>query len=194
MSRRPSDQIARDPNAEGRQVIWEAIRAKTGPFTIPDIVQATYISRHTVRSYLNCLVAGGLMRRFEDEKHIFWELLRDEGYYYPRLNQRGERVTQGMGVEQMWRTMRIMHQFSPRELALQASTDDVQIAPPTAKKYCTHLLQAGYLRCVQKATHERQAIYRLIRNSGPQAPQIQRALRIWDPNTETTWDLGGRHG
>lgn len=41
------------------------------------------------------------------------------------------------------------------------------------------------LRVVQKASpgHGRKAIYRLIRNTGPLPPQIQRVKHVFDPNT-----------
>lgn len=191
MSRRPVDEIAKSRDAEGRQVIWEAIRALNGAeFRTHDLTEATRIGRYTIRSYVNCLTAGGVLNRRDTEDGYRWRLARDEGYYAPRLNSKGERVTQGLGVEQMWRAMRIMKQFVTRDLALHATTDEVLVSDETAKKYCSMLLACGYLTCIEKATFERQATYRLTRNSGPLAPQIQRVKQVFDPNSKTVYRKG----
>lgn len=191
MSRRPSDQIANSRDAEGRQVIWEAIRTRGKElFSILALTDATWISRHTIRSYVNCLTAGGVLERVETPEGLRWRLVRDEGYYAPRLNQKGEPVTQGLGVEQMWRAMRGLKQFNPRDLAIHATTDVVGVSNETAKSYCSMLLSCGYLACTQKATNTHQATYQLIRNSGPLAPQIQRVKQVFDPNSKTVYQKG----
>lgn len=190
MSRLPIDQLAKTRFAEGRQSVWGAIRAQDGLFSARDIRVATDVHDRTIRSYLNCLTAGGILEHHETEDGFRWRLVNDEGAYAPRLNSRGERVTQGMGVEQMWRTMRKLKEFTSRELALAASTDDVGVSNGSAQKYCSMLLSCGYLICLEKATFERQATYRLVRNSGPLAPQIQRVKRVFDPNSRTVYPKG----
>lgn len=191
MSRRPVDQIAHSRDAEGRQVIWEEIRKRLGrQFSQPEITHATCINRHTVRTYFTCLTAGGVLERIETEDGPKWQIIRDEGFYAPRFNRQGVPVTQGLGVEQMWRTMRMLKEFTSRDLALHASTDTVVVNEATAKSYCSMLLTCGYLRCTQKATSSRQASYRLIRNSGPLAPQIQRIKQVFDPNLKEVFRKG----
>ncbi len=199
MSRRPVDEIARSRDAEGRQVIWEAIRAQgDAEFATPDLFGETWISPATIRSYLRCLAAGGILERTEHpdraglRNSVTWHLVRDEGFYAPRLNRKGEPVTQGLGVEQMWRAMRIMKQFTAKDLALHATTDTVSVSVATAKSYCSMLLACGYLACLQKANARRQATYRLMpdRNSGPLAPQIQRVKQVFDPNSKRVYRKG----
>lgn len=197
MSRRPSDQLAKSRDAEGRQVIWDAIRAiGPGDFVMGDLFQETWISRYTIRSYLNSLAAAGILDKTEHADRVghrdavTWRLVHDEGYYAPRVNRNGERVTQGLGVEQMWRVMRHLREFTPQDLALHATTDDVAVAVQTAKSYCSMLLSCGYLICTQKAHAHRQATYRLVRNSGPLAPQIQRVKQVFDPNSKTVYQKG----
>ena len=66
MSRRPVDQIAKSRDAEGRQVIWEAIRAlSSAEFVMGDLFKETWISRYTLRSYLNSLAAAGILEQTE---------------------------------------------------------------------------------------------------------------------------------
>jgi hypothetical protein len=47
------------------------------------------------------------------------------------------------------------------------------------------LLATGYLKVMRKAdpTQGRIAKYRLVRDSGQAAPQVQRVKRVYDPNT-----------
>ena len=197
MTRRPVDEIAQSRDAEGRQVIWEAIRAQgEAEFVLGDLFQDTWISRYTIRSYLNSLAAAGILEKIEHPDRVglrdavTWRLAKDEGFYAPRVNRKGERVTQGLGVEQMWRAMRIMKQFTASDLALHATTDEVAVPIQTVKNYITMLLACGYLACIQKANAHRQATYRLVRNSGPLAPQIQRVKQVFDPNSKTVYRKG----
>lgn len=192
MSRRPVDQISQSRDAEGRQVIWEAIRAQDGAeFSVPDLFGDTWITASTIRSYLRCLAAAGILVRADyGHNNVKWQLVQDEGFYAPRVNRKGERVTQGLGVEQMWRAMRKMKEFTPSDLALHATTDEIAVTVQTVKNYCTMLLACGYLTCIQKANAHRQATYRLTRNSGPLAPQIQRVKQVFDPNSKTVYRKG----
>ena len=63
----------------------------------------------------------------------------------------------------------------------------------TAKEYCTMLTQAGYLKVLRKASPPKKpAVYKLVRNTGPQPPQIQRVKQVFDPNLdEVTYRAGG---
>lgn len=197
MSRRTVDQIASSRDAEGRQVIWEAIRAQAGQeFNMGDLFKDSWINRHTIRSYLRALAAGGYIEKTEHADRVglrdavTWRLVKDEGFYAPRVNRKGEPVTQGLGVEQMWRTMRRLKEFTAGDLELYARTDDVAVTLTTVKSYCTMLLACGYLTCIQKANAHRQATYRLTRDSGPLAPQIQRVKQVFDPNSKTVYRKG----
>lgn len=186
MSRRPVDAIANSRDPEGRQFIWDSIRAFEGAwFTSPQINRDTLLDRRTVSSYLQCLVAGHYLERDDSGELIRWRLIKDSAHA-PRLRPDGSPVKSGGGTDNMWRTMRMMQQFTPRDVACHATTDSVSVSEKTAKGYCGKLLSCGYLRVVSKAVPGvRQATYRLIRNSGPKAPQIQRIKVVFDPNTNT---------
>lgn len=78
----------------------------------------------------------------------------------------------------------MMGTFSAADLAAHSTTADITVTENHAKVYCSRLLAAGYLRVVQKAAPPtRAAIYRLIRNTGPKPPQLQRVQQVFDPNT-----------
>lgn len=73
----------------------------------------------------------------------------------------------------MWNSMRQLRGFTSVDLAATAET-----STNGARKYCKHLLDAGYLVI---ATPKREgvplghAIYRLVRNTGPVAPRISKS-------------------
>ena len=171
----------------GRQEIWTAIRA-FGPgraFTLVELVDASHANRKTAQDYLRCLGPGGIVETREGGSYA---LITDAGYHAPRLNRSGQPVTQGAGTENMWRSMRMLTQFSWQDIAAHSTTPSVTVSSDSAKTYCGMLLKCGYLRVIPKAdTRGRLAIYRLVRNSGPLPPMIQRVKRVYDPNTRAVY-------
>lgn len=183
--RRPAD--APTP---GRQEIWDAIRSAPRGFTVADLIGASGANRKTVEDYLRCLLPGGVIAAVGETSA--YELVDDRGFHAPRLNRQGQPVTQGAGVENMWRSMRGLREFSALDLAAHSSTDTVTVSEATAKAYCSNLLRCGFLDVVRKAVPgKRAAIYRLIRNTGPKPPQIQRVKQVYDPNTRQVHLPGG---
>jgi DNA-binding transcriptional MocR family regulator len=183
MSRRPVDQISKAAKPQGQDGIWAEIKHQT-VFTVTELVKATDINRKTVSDYVKRLEAGGYVEKcagFETNPNYF--LRRDGGVHAPRIRKDGSPVTQGGGVANMWRSMRMLSQFTPRDLALHSTTDTVSVSEATAKSYCSMLLKARYLRVTQKAKPgKRQTTYKFIRNTGPKPPQIQRVKQVFDPN------------
>ena len=169
-----------------RETIWQRVRARLHQwFTIADIKSGDKINGRTVSSFLQTLIAAGHMERREGEgPALEYRLKRDLGFHVPRYNRKGEKVTQGAGGDNMWRTMRINRNFDAEELALLSTTDSVRVTVSTAQTYCSKLFQAGYLRVVQKAqpSEKKRTRYQIIRDTGPLAPKIQRIKRVWDQN------------
>jgi hypothetical protein len=102
---------------------------------------------------------------------------------------------QGRSAEEnLWTAMRGLRSFTPTDLAAHASTDLVQVATADAQAYCRVLLAGGYLRVERKASPSRkqEAIYRLIRNSGPRPPRAARVRAVVDDNTNAVILLGER--
>lgn len=194
MSRRPADTARRSPAmGHGQQAIWEAIRARQ-TFTITDLWGVVDMHRKSIINYVHRLAKGGYVRQRDDFKKSYtYELVRDAGHHAPRLTREGEPVRQGGGNQNMWRSMRMLGQFSPTDLAAHSTTETTQVSLLTAKAYCTALSKAGYLRVVSKARPPRkQAVYRLVRNTGPLPPQVQRVKQVWDPNLEQAMPAGGQ--
>lgn len=178
-----------DAAGAGRQEIWQAIKSFPREITVTKLVSATGLHRSSVTRYLKSLTAAGFLEAQEGEagQACVWVLIRDPGFHAPRVRADGSKVTQGEIYDQLWRGMYMLKSFSFIDLVQHAS---LEISEATAKDYCKRLLGAGYLRVERKADPHRSQIakYRLIRNSGPMAPQVQRVQRIYDPNTGLVHD------
>src|SRR5262245_47644431 len=100
-----------------RQRVWEVIRKQPGAFTCYQIARKANADDDTVYTYLRSLERGGFLEaatpkdapRATEKK---WKLIRDNGVEAPRLKRDGTPVTQGNGNEAMWRSMRIVGEFS----------------------------------------------------------------------------------
>jgi hypothetical protein len=89
--------------------------------------------------------------------------------------------------EKLWRAMRILRTFTTAELA--AVTE--QESRNTAVTYCSELRRAGFL-AAQRGNHRHHELtrYRLLRDSGPQAPwSIHRGAAIYDPNEDKEYSV-----
>jgi hypothetical protein len=95
--------------------------------------------------------------------------------------------------ENMWLTMRRLRSFSPSDVAGHSTTETVQVSVQDAADYCRALLAADYLDVARKAvpTSNREAIYRLTTETGPQAPLVKRVRALVDANIGATIVLGG---
>lgn len=197
MSQKPVNERSR---LETRRAVWNALRA-FGVFTVRDLWGETRASKGAIRDYLAGLEAAGHIERWpadDPRLAVTWKLVRDTGIEPPRVRRDGGQVTQGLGREQMWRTMRLLKDFTSLDLAVQASTEEAQVATGTAKQYCRFLHRAGYLLVTRQAStagsNSELTRYRFIqaRNTGPQPPMIQRVKQVYDPNLEqVVWSEEG---
>jgi len=94
--------------------------------------------------------------------------------------------------ENLWTSMRGLRIFTPTDLAAHSSTDLVIVLKADAHAYCRLLLAGGYLKVERKAAPARaqEAIYRLIRNTGPRPPRAVRVSAVVDDNTDMVTLLG----
>jgi len=179
-----------------RQRLWDRIRQIDGDFRLVDIVQGSE-SNATARNYLVGLERGGYLELVEENPrtnrlcaHKRWRLVRDIGAEAPRVRQDGSPVVMGLAQEQMWRTLRTLKgDTNARELAAYASTEAVSVSLAAAVSYLHHLHLANYLKCTVdgKASAGRRGMqvrYRLISNTGPRPPMVQRTDALYDPNLD----------
>lgn len=198
MGRKPVHLLAAGGKPYGRQAMWQAMR-KLKRFTLSDVAATSDCKRDSVRTYLHSLVRSGHIRAVgniparrsafltkpaPENRATLYELVKDQGVEAPRVMRDGSPSTQGAAREQMWRTMRILCEFTPRELAFGAGTEGSPVAESDAGDYARDLERAGYLVRIEKASKLSQARYRFVpaRWSGPKAPMVQRLKSIFDPN------------
>jgi len=183
MAMKPVDK--RSPE-EKREAVWAVIR-QMRQFCVRDLYMEVRLGKETIRDYVAGLTAAGYLEKIR-EAHLsqpaLYRLVKDCGPEAPRVRKDGTPVTMGLGRELMWRTMRILKEFSPQELAITASIEGCEIAVGTAKDYIHHLARAGYLAVSQPAGPGTQARYRFLpsRYTGPKPPQVQRVKTVYDPN------------
>ena len=183
-----------------REALWAAMR-RLGRFTVRQVCEETRLGIHTARDYVRGLEAAGYLRRVGSVRTrggpiacraAVYELVRDVGVEAPRVRKDGTEVTQGRGREQMWRAMKILGEFSARDLAVHASTEAHAVSLEDAKHYIKYLVKAGYLAVVRARKGEPYR-YRLLpsKNTGPRAPMIQRVRQVFDPNLgRVVWRSG----
>ena len=182
-NRKPMDKLN---GFDSREAMWKIIRV-CPPFTIRELQQQTTLEISTVRDYVNGLCAAGYLEKDGTRasgatggvgsRAAVFKLLKDVGVDAPRVRKDGTTVTQGQGHINMWRTMRMIGNFTAKELAVNSSTPKCIVKESTAADYAKHLCFAGYLR--KNGTR-----YLFIKSSysGPKPPMIQRVKRVWDQN------------
>jgi hypothetical protein len=139
--------------------------------------QATRIVRGWVKAGAVEMVQSGIGKR------NLWRVRH--GYQPPTRSRTPEK--------NMWDAMRQMKSFTPTILASHSTTPDVFVTTQYAAEYCQMLLAAGYLKVVSKAVpdRKREAIYRLVNNTGPFPPRERRVRAVVDANTDQVIVIGG---
>lgn len=171
-----------------RQALWNVMR-ELREFGISELEDRTRICEATIHGYVAALAKGKYLERKSDPvlypprkgAHIAkarYALINDVGVEAPRLNAKGEVSRQGCGREQMWRTMRILGSFTTQDLAVSATTEECTVNVGSAREFLKYLAKAGYI--VQR---QRGGAWRLVKNTGPRPPVIQKLPQVFDPNT-----------
>lgn len=188
MSQKPVDKKL---YIDGHQAIWDAIREQR-TFTLRSVRMETRLGRDTVRNYLDRLEKAGFIEvsRPDDTSSgtpaNIYELIKDCGIDAPRLAKDGSEIF--LGRDHLWLAMRILKDFSPKELAINASTEECQISFNSAKEYCIFLARAGYLHRHKNGRY----FFLRAKYTGPKAPMIQKVKRVFDPNiNQVVWSGQG---
>lgn len=169
-----------------RQRIWEVLRQQTGEFEMYPIARQSNTDDETLRTYLTCLRAGGYVEVVQQKRYgkTTYRFIKDTGLEAPRLNRKGEPVTQGLVSEAIWRTLRILGELDARQITNHVAAAGLDVTMAYVKRYLGCLKKAGYLIVALKGNPHRLERIRLKPNmdTGPRAPQIQRVKTVYDPN------------
>ncbi|MCB1395940.1 MAG: hypothetical protein KDJ98_08200 [Rhodobacteraceae bacterium] len=161
------------------QVTWSAAE-RLGEFDRRALADAAEVGYETVSTWV---------RRWLQRGRI--EALGKQGGTTQRYRVLGStpeaaaaRPARQTGPGNMWRTMRgLRSAFTPTDVAAHSTTEAVTVTPADAQVFCQMLVKAGYLRPVRKALPpRREAIYQLIRDTGPRPPRERRVRAVWDEN------------
>lgn len=187
MGRRPAhieaEKRARVPR--GQQGFWDLIR-ELRVFTVSQLDGRSNVSRDTIHDYVKRLVRIDVVavEKTDERGAKVYRLVKDLGPEAPKVRRDGTIVPAGSARENMWRTMKRLGVFTPRELAVAASTATHPVDEADAKSYIRYLRLANYLQQVETGNPRRQARYRFVpaMNTGPVPPMIQRTHQVFDPN------------
>ncbi|NPA72703.1 MAG: hypothetical protein GXO35_07725 [Gammaproteobacteria bacterium] len=186
--------VKRSGQMTAKEYVWSQIR-ELKTFTISHISSNAPLSYKLSKEKVNYHIKGWVAAGFLGKECIHskdilqpknrYTLIKDTGIEPPRVDSKGNKLTKGLGREQMWRTMRITGEFTHKQLAVTASTEDVIIAEATAKSYVSALYRAGYLKITKPSnTHGGLAVYMLkpAAWTGAKPPMVKRIHVVYDQN------------
>lgn len=164
-----------------------AVAQRRGVFGYAEIAVEAGLSERTVERILRQWQAAGVARvaaRRDGVRRKLFELTPG--------TDRPDRPRGRTPEDNLWFAMRKLRSFTPSELALAATTDGIPVTTETAAAYCRALLASDHLSVARKATPgKREAIYRLVRETGPKPPRERRVRAIVDDNDGLTVLIGG---
>ncbi len=148
-------------------------------FTFAELGSAVGVNPQTIGVYVRQWVADGRAERIEEGRVA-------HARYRIAAGARPAPVRDGSKHSNMWLAMRMLVRFSAVDLAAHCSTGRVTVTREDAQAYCGVLLRHGYLKCLRKAAPDRgiEAVYQLIRNTGPKPPVLKRIRALFDPNQD----------
>ena len=170
------------PKPNRRSEIWRVIRGFKGKtFTRTDIQLALDWKPEQVEGlYLTFLVDCGFLSVLTVCSIYHYQLIKDAGIDSPRFTKKGALIVAPTVQENIWRTIRMLKQFTINGLTAHSSTSYRDMNRATVNVYVRFLKIAGYLRIISNKKNER--TFQLVRDSGPKAPQILKAQEVYDPN------------
>lgn len=182
----------RGPRSTGRDALWATMR-RMREFSRQDLVKVTDQPFETVKDYVRGLLRAGIVEATGELQHdgfsnrsqrAVYRLVNDCGVDAPRVRRDGS-LLPPLGRDRMWRSMRILKEFSPLDVAVAATLEAAPVAEEEARSYCLYLMRAGYLVEVEKGRR-----YRFLPSAytGPRSPMIRRIKDVVDGNTgEVKW-------
>lgn len=174
------------PGRTAKRRAWDVIR-RLGQFTLPELMAEADIREDNARRLLAELEASGHLARDEDApaagRFIVWTVVKDPGAAFLQ-GEDGLRSPRSRA----WQSMRIRGTFRLGDIV--ATTG---IGLDNLLKFVRALEDVGYVDRFQDKDNGRcasQVVFRLVKNTGPEAPIPLRDGRVFDPNRKETV---GRH-
>ncbi len=174
----PAHLAARHDGKTMREAAWSAMR-RLRRFTIIDLRREVGgdASIERIRRYVQGLESAGYLKRIKPGRGFLmhqFRLERDTGVEAPRVTRDGREDTQGRIRESVWRTIRILKDFTIPELV--ALIDG--LTTTNARSYLRYLRYGGYV--VMGPGYRFRILPVMCR--GPKAPVVQGNGQVYDPN------------
>jgi hypothetical protein len=185
MSLRDDNRVARHKH------IWDAA-CDLGLFTYDDLAKRAEVSRSNAQDRVRGWLRDGLVvqERHGSSRLLHFRVLTDPAER-EHVKAKADLPEEGVAAN-CWRVMRRLSQYTPTDVAAHATTTACKVTLKDARDYCQLLMRAGYLRAVRKALPgKRDAVYRLIKDTGPLAPRLRRVRAVEDRNQRTLTHLDG---
>jgi predicted ArsR family transcriptional regulator len=193
LGQKPLDIRALRSLPTGQDAVWGVLRAtsRCQPMTVHAIAKAARADARTTRSYLERLAAAGVVT-VEKAEPVTFRLARDLGRETPRFRPDGSPVPLVTARQQIWNALKVHRSGTAEEIAQMASVGIgvAQVDVVDARHYLGYLQRAGYLAVAAggQAGRKGRSVFRLVKDTGPEAPKIQRARTVFDVNLgEVVW-------
>lgn len=166
--------------------IWDMLRTNNQELLVSDVCQKVDVSYFKAKSLLSSWVASGHVRRYQSInpktkcRQKAYELLRDCGQEPPQVDGKGEPKSCS-GNELVWRTLRILKLCNANQIVASATDATATLNISAVRQYLRQLHMAGYLVMTEQVQGQL-AVYRLMHNTGPRAPEVQRGKKVYDGN------------
>lgn len=174
--------ITNNPNS--REAIWQEImRRKDEPLTVNNIVDAIDANREVVRANFRKLKDAGFISvcgKLSSHEVVY--KVEKEQRFAPKLKFNNDVDDSPDNLDIMWRTMKMLRQFSIDELYCN-STHIVKFNKKVCERYVRALKNSGHLYDLTPSKRKNKK-YSLIKNTGPRAPKLTRLETIIDLNTK----------
>jgi hypothetical protein len=134
-----------------------------------------------ITDYLARLCRGGFLQPLGGG---CYRLLRNQPQP-PQLRGDGRPLVQTLAREQIWRALKMSGWITPRELGVEASTEDVRVSEPAAQRYLACLRRAGIVGARPASAGEMEYRLKFGQGCGAAAPRAIRAIFIYDEKVRT---------
>ncbi len=171
-----------------RACAWKEMRRRGSKrFSLDHLKDVCDAHPRALHDYVVGLCHAGYLRDHGDGDY---ELVRDAGAEAPMLKRDGRELRDTREREQLWRTMKMLRQFTADDLAIHASTEEHPISKGSAAYYLDALRLAGYI--VVAGRCGRRTLYRLLPSrAGSKPPLLQHVMQVFDPNEgKVVWQAG----
>lgn len=173
---------------KGPDHYWKIMVQRTkeaGGFTVTDIFKSSNgVTRRAIWTYVEGCEREGFVERVgaQDDRSAVFRVTRPATT--PKIPKTSGK--KGLIRQALWTAIRVMGPFQLRELALTASTDEIEVSFKTATRFICQLRQAGVVELLDDGGKYKPSTFRLkpTANSGPLPPQILNAQFVFDPNKQ----------